>query len=118
MKASIISIISLAVAVAALPPSETLYKKGGPMSISKAGDQCQEGKVSCCAPEDQIEDKSLLSLLNGFNLLGFDAVCSPIEVLGHINLSLLGSIDDAKGNVDCKHTLACCTGASCHALGE
>ena len=90
MKASIISIISLAVAVAALPPAETSYKKGGPMSISKAGDQCQEGKVSCCAMENEFEDKGLLGLLQGFNLLGGQAVCSPIEVLGHINLAVLG----------------------------
>jgi hypothetical protein len=92
MKASIISIISLAVAVAALPPAETAYKKekGGPMSISKANDQCQEGKVSCCTYEKDFEDKSLLSLLNGFNLLGFDAVCSPVTVLGNINVAVLG----------------------------
>jgi hypothetical protein len=91
MKASIISIISLAVAVAALPPAETSYKKEkGPSSISKANDQCQEGKVSCCSLEKDFSDKGLIDLLNGFNLLGFDAVCSPIEVLGHIDLALLG----------------------------
>lgn len=89
MKASIISIISLAVAVAALPPAETSYKKG-PSSISKANDQCQEGKVSCCTLEKDFEDKGLIDLLNGFNLLGGEAVCSPIEVLGHIDLALLG----------------------------
>jgi hypothetical protein len=57
MKASIISIISLAVAVAALPPAEKTFKKSGPRSIAKAEDQCQEGKVYCCSAEKNLEDK-------------------------------------------------------------
>jgi hypothetical protein len=39
------------------------------MSIAKAGDQCQEGKVYCCSLEKNLEDKGLLNLLTGFNLL-------------------------------------------------
>lgn len=90
MKASIISIISLAVAVAALPSAEPAFKKTGPTSIAKARDQCQEGKVSCCSPEKDFEDKDLLDLLNGFNLLGFDATCAPVTVIGNIQVALLG----------------------------
>jgi hypothetical protein len=90
MKASIISIISLAVAVAALPPAEVAFKKSGPMSIAKAGDQCQEGQVYCCVSEDNDEDKGLINLLTGFNLLGFQATCSPVTVIGNINVNILG----------------------------
>ncbi|KAJ6076756.1 hypothetical protein N7499_008737 [Penicillium canescens] len=81
------------------------------------GDQCQEGKVYCCSPEKNFEDKGLLTLLSGFNLLGFDAKCAPVTVLGNFQVALLGTNENENGNVDCKHTLACCTGADCRPLG-
>ncbi|KAJ5761728.1 uncharacterized protein N7511_005110 [Penicillium nucicola] len=117
MKASIISIISLAVAVAALPPSEVNHKRGEIVSIAKAGDQCQEGTVSCCTPDGNDEDpSSFLSLLKKFKLLDLNVVCSPVEVLSHINIDILGKVDEKNENVQCNHSLACCTGTQCNAI--
>lgn len=91
MKTSFVSIVMLAAATvaSALPTNESKHKPG-PVDITSAKDQCQEGELSCCTPERNIEDKGLLSLLNGFDLLGGQAVCSPINVLGHLNVNLLG----------------------------
>jgi hypothetical protein len=76
--------------VAALPPAEVAFKKTGPMSIAKAGDQCQEGKVYCCSPQEDNSEKGLISLLTHFNLLGADASCSPVTLIGPVNVALLG----------------------------
>ncbi|KAJ5182386.1 hypothetical protein N7492_000002 [Penicillium capsulatum] len=116
MKASFVSVIAFAIAAAAsaLPASNSKpAHKPGPYDIVQLQEQCHEGVVSCCSAEQDIDDKSLLSLLNGFDLLGGRAVCSPVNVIGNINVAVLGSIDDVNGKVDCTHTVSCCNGKSC-----
>ncbi|OKP15229.1 hypothetical protein PENSUB_1330 [Penicillium subrubescens] len=90
MKASIISVISFAIAVAALPPMEH-SDKPGKHSIIKSREQCDGGKVSCCSPMKEDNENILLSLLDGLNVLGVkDSYCSPISVIGPLNLAILG----------------------------
>ncbi|CAI7571580.1 unnamed protein product [Penicillium discolor] len=118
MKASIISIISLALAVTAMPSSAG-SDKPSKHSIIKSEGQCQGGKVSCCSPKTEDKDDSLLSLLDGLNVLGVkDSYCSPISVIGPLNLALLGKVDESKDNFDCKHTVACCNGDDCRPLSQ
>ncbi|KAJ6013175.1 hypothetical protein N7499_012212 [Penicillium canescens] len=118
MKASIISVISFALAVAALPPTEHSGKQGK-YSIIKSEEQCQGGNVSCCSPKSEDTDNVLLSLLDGLNVLGVkDSYCSPISIIGPLNLALLGTVNEEKGNFDCKHTVACCNGEDCRPLSK
>ena len=92
MKASIISVISFALAVVALPPSAHSDKPSKHSIIQSEG-QCQDGKVSCCSPKNEDKDNTLLSLLDNINLLAVkDSYCSPISVLGPLNLALLGKL--------------------------
>lgn len=139
MKTSFVSIVMLAAATmaSALPSNESKHQKPGPIDITTVKDQCQEGEPSCCSLERNVEDKSLLALLNGFDLLGAQAVCSPVNVLGHLNVNILGekplgrtrntrtklnvylgSFDDKNGNVDCTHTVSCCTGKKVFHLND
>ncbi|KAJ5910709.1 uncharacterized protein N7473_000012 [Penicillium subrubescens] len=118
MKASIISVISFALAVAALRPKEHSDKPGN-LSIIKSQEQCGGGKVSCCSPKIVDNDSTLLSLLDGLNVLGIkDSYCSPISVIGPLNLALLGSVDETKDKFNCQHTVACCNGDDCRPLSE
>ncbi|CAI7633417.1 unnamed protein product [Penicillium discolor] len=118
MKASIISVISFALAVTALPPSAHSAKPSKHSIIQSQG-QCQGGKVSCCSPKTEDKDHNLLSLLDNINLLAIkDSYCSPISVIGPLNLALLGTVDESKDNFDCKHTVACCNGDDCRPLSE
>lgn len=96
MKASIISAISFALAVVATSPMAHL---GKPVrhSIIESEDQCQDGKVSCCSPKKEDNDNVLLSLLDGLNVLGVkDSYCSPISVIGPLNLAVLGKQSPSK----------------------
>lgn len=91
MKASIISVISFALAVTAIPSIKNSGKSGEKLSIIKSEDQCQGGKVSCCSPKQEDTDDTLLSLLDGLNVLAVkDSYCSPISLIGPLNLALLG----------------------------
>ncbi|OQE26998.1 hypothetical protein PENFLA_c006G03374 [Penicillium flavigenum] len=111
MKASIISVISFALAVTAIPSSIKHSGKPGKLSIIKSEGQCQGGKVSCCSPKQEDTDKTLLSLLDGLNVLAVkDSYCSPVSLIGPLNLALLGTVDEEKDKFDCKHTVACCNG--------
>ncbi|KOS37059.1 hypothetical protein ACN38_g12167 [Penicillium nordicum] len=118
MKASIISIISFALAVTAMP-SPSHSGEPSKLSIINSEGQCQDGKVSCCSPKKEINDDVLLSLLDDVNLLAIkDSYCSPVSLIGPLNLGLLGTVDEEKGNFDCKHTVACCNGDSCRPLSQ
>ncbi|KAJ6013176.1 hypothetical protein N7499_012210 [Penicillium canescens] len=118
MKASIISVISFALAVAAMPPTEHSGKQGK-HSIIKSEKQCQGGNVSCCSPKSSDTDNVLLSLLDDANVLAVkDSYCSPISLIGPLNLGLLGTVDESKDNFDCKHTIACCNGDDCRPLSS
>ncbi|CAI7624802.1 unnamed protein product [Penicillium discolor] len=118
MKASIISVISFALAVTALPPSAH-SDKPSKLSIIQSEAQCQGGKVSCCTPKAEDKDHNLLSLLDNINLLAIkDSYCSPISLIGPLNLALLGTVDESKDNFDCKHTVACCNGNECRPLSK
>lgn len=98
MKASIISVISFALAVVALPPIVHSDKPSN-LSVIKAQQQCGEGKVSCCSPKILDSDNTLLSLLDGLNVLGIkDSYCSPISVIGPLNLGLLGRLTSSRTN--------------------
>ncbi|KAJ5242092.1 uncharacterized protein N7469_000419 [Penicillium citrinum] len=119
MKTSIISVISFALAVAAIPPKGHLVGKPVQHSIIKSQDQCQDGKVSCCSPKIVDTDNVLLSLLDDANVLAIkDSYCSPVSLIGPLNLGLLGSVDESKDKFDCKHTVACCNGDDCRPLSE
>lgn len=90
MKASIISVISFAIAVVAMEPMAH-SDKPSKLSIIKSQEQCSGGKVSCCSPKKEDNENILLSLLDGLNVLGVkDAYCSPISVIGPLNLAILG----------------------------
>ncbi|KAJ5471194.1 hypothetical protein N7530_008551 [Penicillium desertorum] len=118
MKASIISVISFALAVTAIP-SIKHSGKPGKLSIIKSEGQCQGGKVSCCSPKQEDTDDTLLSLLDGLNVLAVkDSYCSPVSLIGPLNLALLGTVDEEKDKFDCKHTVACCNGDDCRPLSE
>ncbi|KAF4765033.1 hypothetical protein N7455_003950 [Penicillium solitum] len=118
MKASIISVISFALAVAALPPSAH-SDKPSTLSIIQSEGQCQGGKVSCCSPQKEDKDNILLSLLDGLNVLGVkDSYCSPISVIGPLNLALLGTVHESKDKFDCNHNVACCNGDDCRPLSQ
>ncbi|OQE27076.1 hypothetical protein PENFLA_c006G04374 [Penicillium flavigenum] len=108
MKASIISIISFALTVTAISSGN---KSGEELSIIKSEGQCEGGKVSCCTPKEEDTDNTLLSLLDGLNVLAVkDSYCSPVSLIGPLNLALLGTVNEEKDKFDCKHTVACCNG--------
>ena len=77
MKGSIISAITFAIAVAAMP-SRGPKDKGGDITAN----QCKSGTLQCCVHADEVEDSGLLHALDGFNLINVEAYCSPITVLG------------------------------------
>ena len=85
MKGSIIYAITFAIAVAAMP-SRGPKDKGSHITAN----QCKSGTLQCCVHADQVEDKGLLHLLDGFTLLNVEAYCSPIKVLSDIHVNLLG----------------------------
>ncbi|CAI7617963.1 unnamed protein product [Penicillium discolor] len=118
MKASIISVISFALAVTAMPSSAGSEKPSS-LSIIQSEGQCQGGKVSCCSPQKEDKDNTLLSLLDGLNVLGVkDSYCSPISVIGPLNLAILGTVHESKDKFDCQHTAACCNGNECRPLSQ
>jgi hypothetical protein len=89
MKGSVISAITFAIAVAAVP-SRGPKDKGSDI----ASNQCQSGSLQCCANADQVEYGGLFHFLDGFNLLNVEAACSPINVVGDITLNILGKLSE------------------------
>ena len=91
MKTSIISVISFALAVAAIPSMEHSQKHVKKYSIIESEGQCSGGKVSCCSPKTVDTDNVLLSLLDDANVLAVkDSYCAPVSLIGSLNLGLLG----------------------------
>ena len=93
MKFTIATLVTLAISVAAMPPSAS--HKSGKITLAQASGQCQAGKVACCNPKKDISGDGVLGnllaegLLN--NLLGTgDSACASQSLIK--NLNLLGTL--------------------------
>ncbi|KAJ5458379.1 hypothetical protein N7475_009767 [Penicillium sp. IBT 31633x] len=118
MQFTIATLITLAVSVAALPPSAG--HKSSKISVAQASGQCQAGKIACCNPKKDLSADGILGnlLAEGIarNLLGTgDSACVSTSLIK--NLNILGFTEEGQEGVTCKNTIACCpTGQDCKAI--
>ncbi|KAJ5458378.1 hypothetical protein N7475_009766 [Penicillium sp. IBT 31633x] len=122
MQFTIATLITLAVSVAALPPSAAHQSghESKQISIAEASGQCQSGKVACCNPKKDLRADGILGnlLAEGIlnNLLGTgDSACVSTSLIK--NLNILGITHEGTEGTTCNNVIACCpTGKDCTAI--
>ncbi|KAF9883860.1 hypothetical protein FE257_002703 [Aspergillus nanangensis] len=129
MRFTIATVLTLAMAVAAIPQREGGQqggqREGGEhkqkASIQEA--QCVNGAISCCLNTNEHENKGLLAglLAEGLvsNLIGNrDSSCAKLDVLDDI--AVLAMTKKEEHGTVCKNIMACCphSGGECNAIGS